>query len=273
MIADLAARDAMALQLGGRHPLDEAYRQRMAAESLPRYALIAAPDAEFVNGVEVALKMVAARFAEPGTARGSEAQYELGSHIDELFSKRGVPYSFEGGKFVWAGDRAVREVVVEPALEALVGSRLAGASAEFDAALRHLRAGTQKDLEGAIEEAAKSVESALKVLAVETNTVVSADATVKPLFDALRDAGVVPPYIDNLIQAAARIRNKLGAHGAGAEPRQIEVDEAMAAIMPLRSWSPPSFRTPPQRRSRCWSWARPWRGGGGHHPDKDLSAA
>lgn len=226
----LASRDAETLQLEGGHPPGAGYRARMMAANLTRYALIAAPDAEFVNGIEIALEMVAAEFAEPGTARGSEVRHDLAIQIDDLFAKRGVPYSYDDGAFVWAGDPGVRQVVIEPVLQALSDVRLAGAASEFEAALHHLRAGTQKDLEDAIEEAAKSVESALKVLAAETNTTVSATATAKPLFDAVKDAGVVSPYMDNLVQAAARIRNKLGGHGAGAQPRQIETHEATATV-------------------------------------------
>lgn len=226
----LAKRDGETRGLGGRRGNDDYDRARALAENLARYALIGAPDAEFLNGVEIGLGMVAERYAEAGTARGSEVQSELAWHIDTVLTKRGIPYRYDAARFMWAGDRGAHQLVVEPALRALADSRLDGSRDELETALRHLRLGTLKDLEDAIEEAAKSVESALKVLAAETSTAVAATATIRPLFDALKNAGVIPPYTDNLIQAAARLRNELAGHGAGSQPRQIKLDEATATV-------------------------------------------
>ena len=62
----------------------------------------------------------------------------------------------------------MHEVVVAPNLFRVLGdSRLSASRSEFEAALHHLRQGTVKDLEDAIDEAAKSVESAMKVLLAE----------------------------------------------------------------------------------------------------------
>jgi hypothetical protein len=226
----LSYRDVQTLGLDGRQGLGEIRRAQALAENLPRYALIAAPDAEFVNGVEIAVAMITAKYSTAGSARGTEIADEVLEKIDELFAKRAIPYRCQDGKLVWAGDRGAAELVVRPALDSLGNPRLAGARSEFDAALAHLRAGTLKDREDAIEEAAKSVESALKVLAAETATNVATNATVRPLFDALKRAGVLPDYSDNLVQSAARIRNQLGGHGAGEQPRQIAGADAVAAI-------------------------------------------
>lgn len=155
---------------------------------------------------------------------------EVRGYIGELFKKRAIPYQYEDCKLVWAGDRGTHQIVVDPALQALADARLTGARSEFEAALGHLLAGTQKDREDAIDEAAKSVESALKVLVAEKGLTVAANATVRPLFDALKDDGVLPAFTDNLVQAAARIRNNMGGHGAGAQPRQIDLDIATAAV-------------------------------------------
>jgi hypothetical protein len=40
----------------------------------------------------------------------------------------------------------------------------------------------------------------------------------------------VPVYTDQLVGAAARIRNEARGHGAGAQPRQIDEDVAVAAV-------------------------------------------
>ncbi len=225
---ELAEKDAQGLARGGN--LGAAYREQVLANNLPRYALIAGPDAEFLKGIDYGLERIGHLYAEVGTGRGYEAGQDAVLHLDELFAKRGVPYRFEDMKSVWAGDRGLHDVVVTPALQALADPRLAGARNEFEAALAHLRAGTQKEREDAIEEAGKSVESAMKVLADETGTTLPANPTARPMFAALVQAGCLPDYTENLIQAAARIRNKTGGHGAGAQPRQIDLDIATACV-------------------------------------------
>jgi hypothetical protein len=227
----LALKDVKALEIGGRQIKPE-YLVKIAKDNLARYALIVSPDAEFLNGIEIALDMVGDSYAEAGTANGSQVRNELGAHIDALFSKRSVPYryDFATGKIVWEGDSAIHIAVIRPALQVLNDGRLAGARSEFEAAQGHLRVGTQKDLEDAIDEAAKSVESTMKVLVSETNTAPPNTATATPLFNALRDAGQLPAHADHLVLAAARIRNQRGGHGAGAQPRQIEPAEAIATV-------------------------------------------
>jgi hypothetical protein len=225
---ELAAQTAKTI--GGTN-VDSAYRQRVIAANLPRYALIAGPDAEFLKGIEHALGMLPAMYFDSGgPTAGYEASVEYLSHLDGLFAKRGIPYRVHDHEIVWAGDRGHRAVVVEPALQALDDPRLGGARSEFEAALSHVRAGTQKDLEDAIEEAGKAVESAMKVLIAETGTTPPRKETAWPLFEALRDAGHLPAYLDQFTQAAARIRNEAGGHGAGSQPRQIDEDIAVAAV-------------------------------------------
>jgi hypothetical protein len=149
-------------------------------------------------------------YGEQGGGAAFQAGEEVRAYVDELFAKRVVPYRYEAYELVWAGDRGAHQVVIQPALQALADARLAGARSEFETALRHLLAGTQKDREDAIEEAAKSVESAMKVLIAETGVPAVANATAQPLFNALKNGGKLPEYADNLVLAAARIRNKMG---------------------------------------------------------------
>ena len=185
-----------------------------------------------MKGIDYAMRVVDRVYSGDlsGGMGAFHAGQEIRAHIGDLFAKRSVPYRYEDYELVWVGDRGAHEVVIEPALQVLADARLAGARGEFEAALGHLLVGTQKEREDAIEEAAKSVESAMKVLVAATGVTVSATATAQPLFNALKDGGRVPPYTEALILAAARIRNKQGGHGAGANPRQIDLDVATAAV-------------------------------------------
>jgi hypothetical protein len=94
-------------------------------------------------------------------------------YLDEAIAEYVRPRSFAVNRFnadgraEWHGDEGGYNEIIRPALDALDAlddARLAGCRQEFAAALGHLRAGTPKDREDAIEEAAKAVESAMKVL-------------------------------------------------------------------------------------------------------------
>jgi hypothetical protein len=109
-------------------------------------------------------------------------------------------------------------------------ARLAGARTEYEDALAGLRVGKQKSLEDAIEESAKAVESTMKVLIDETGLQRTGKETADPLIKILSAGAVVPRHVDQLLFAAARIRNAAGGHGAGGTPRHTPQDLATACV-------------------------------------------
>jgi hypothetical protein len=174
-------------------------------------ALRALPTPQFLDVLELAV--ASARYNS----------HEAVEEINRLFSKRGIYYRFSerSGLAEWHGDQGVRRSVVRPAIDCLRDPRMAGASSEFDAALGHMRSGSIKQLEDAIEESAKSVESAMKVLAREHDIRLTGKETARPLLDALVKGGVVAAESDQAVLAASRLRNAYGGHGAGSQARQI----------------------------------------------------
>lgn len=84
--------------------------------------------------------------------------------------------------------------------------------------------------EDAVEEAAKAVESAMNVLVSATGAPLTKTASAQNMFEALKTGGIVPAYTEAALLGAARIRNKIGGHGAGARPRQIDLDEATMTV-------------------------------------------
>lgn len=216
-------------------PQESPVAMRLLHERLPYYLLPHVPDAEFVVALGVALKLLQAlrptrpyllrRRSQPG-AIAAAVEY-----INGVFASRGVPYLVDaGGEITWQGDQPLHEMVVAPTLAALADPRIAGARDEFETALTHRREGTPKALEDAIEEAAKAVESVMKVMCDARAVKVPRIASAQHLFNALCEAGVVPAYAEYLILAAARIRNKAGGHGAGEMPRAIPPELAEACI-------------------------------------------
>jgi hypothetical protein len=143
-------------------------------------------------------------------------------YLNELFATRRIEYRFdETGRARWHGDEGAYGEIIRPALDALDDGRLAGPRQEFESAMGHLRAGTPKDLEDAIEEAGKAVESAMKVLLAEREISHSGDETAEPLWNLLREGSVVPPKTKDAVLSTSRLRNEYGGHGQGKEIRDI----------------------------------------------------
>jgi hypothetical protein len=147
---------------------------------------------------EPALKCIPVPFFLDVIEDGTRLQAEswtgsIPSTIDEvnrLFKRRGIFYQMQSMRIQWVGDPGLHHGVVKPALEVLSDQRLVGAAAEFSAALAHLRAGSLKDREDAIDEAAKSVESAMKAVCDAHGIQRKGNETADPLFKLLDDGGV-----------------------------------------------------------------------------------
>jgi predicted Co/Zn/Cd cation transporter (cation efflux family) len=88
--------------------------------------------------------------------------------------------------FEWLGDPTQHALTVEPALRAFADPRLEGPRGEFEEALSKRRSGTPKDLEDAVDEAAKAVESTLQLLHDEHGVARTGTEAVLQLFISLR---------------------------------------------------------------------------------------
>jgi hypothetical protein len=140
-----------------------------------------------------------------------------------------VPFGFHRAPVLGSKNVVIR-AITEPALQVLADPRLAGAISEYGDALAGLRAGKQKDLEDAIEESAKAVESTMKVLIDQSNLARTGKETADPLIRILIAGNVIPSHADQMLFAAARIRNAAGGHGTGPAPRQTPEDLAVACV-------------------------------------------
>jgi len=202
------------------------------------FVLLELPETEFLTALEhaVALGHERRMYGPTDGFSGRDESAPLAdafmTYADGALRAHGAPYRrvVDEWRFEWIGDPQHHELTVQPALLALADPRLAGARAEFEEALRKRRDGTPKDLEDAVDEAAKSVESILKVLHDECGVPRSGKEPVLDLFTSLKKAQILPPYVTNLVTAAAGPRNHMASHGQGATVREVPEELADASI-------------------------------------------
>jgi len=188
--------------------------------------LLVLPDEEFLAAIEHMAMELAADPRNRGMAD------RLLSYSAAALAAHGLPYRKDPHerRFEWTGDPAVHEETVAPALRVLADPRLAGARAEFEEGLGKRRAGGLKNYEDAIDEAAKSVESTLKVLIGANRFALPPKQGALSLFGVLTQNRALPGYLQKLVTAAADIRNHTAAHGQGAVAREASAEDADAAI-------------------------------------------
>ena len=183
---------------------------------LAPYALCGLPTPLFLDVVEVALTLSRSKTHFHNTRNSSDITRARGE-VEDLFKLHGVQYGFDGDRVVWRGDPDSFELTIRPALAAVADSRLAGARSEFEGALAELRRGTDKELRDACVEAGRAVESAMKVVLQARGASFSAADSAEPLWNSMREAGLVGKETKNMILAAPQLCNP-PAHGAGADP-------------------------------------------------------
>jgi len=201
--------------------------QHVFSDNGARHILLELPDAEFLTVLEHAVGDSPPPYVSNSTAA------DLLCFADDALQAHGCPFRLDHGDwphFDWIGDPAHHELVVAPAVRALADGRLVGALAEFEEALRKRRRGAPKDLEDAVDEAAKSVESILKVLHDERGVAHPRNEQISSLFGTLVTANVLPGYVDKLVAAAAGPRNHMASHGQGSTVREVPEELADASI-------------------------------------------
>jgi hypothetical protein len=150
--------------------------------------------------------------------------------IDELnhrFRDHSVGYQFEGGEIVRVDSEYVHTETVKPAIALLNAAGFEGPTEEFLEAHKHYRQGEYGD---GIADALKAFESTMKAICDENGWNYNREKdTASGLIKAILDNGLVPRYMEShlgglrntLGAGLPTVRNKLGGHGQGKEPRKV----------------------------------------------------
>lgn len=173
----------------------------------------------FLDGVEVGLRLTVG-FHQ---THGGDAQ----PYIDELNARMREAqfgYEFVHPELIRIDNYVLHSQVVVPSLLLLSDARFSSANSEYHRAHEAYR---NADYPTAIVEAAKAVESVLKVIGVARGWSIKpdSDGLAKLVAEAF-GSGFVPTYMQNQVTSlrsmldggVGPVRNKRGAHGAGAQP-------------------------------------------------------
>jgi hypothetical protein len=146
--------------------------------------------------------------------------------LNTRFREHSIGYQFDGGQIIRVDSRFLHAEVVKPALRLLQGPGFSGPQGEFMQAHAHYRAGEN---EAAMTEAVKAFESVMKAICDARGWPYNRDKdTVTKLIEIVFQNNLIPSYLQShfsslrsVWEAGPTIRNKTGAHGAGASPRAV----------------------------------------------------
>lgn len=150
--------------------------------------------------------------------------------IEELnirFKESGIGYAFEGGKIIRLDSTYIHSEIVKPTISLLVDNDFKGANEEYMKAHDHYRQGKNKEC---LAECLKAFESAMKTICENKGWKYNPDDSSKKLIEILFTNKLVPSYTQNqftslrnlLESGIPTLRNKLGGHGQGKNPVQVD---------------------------------------------------
>lgn len=166
------------------------------------------------------------------TTKADRAASEAVAELNYRFHEHRVGYQFESGNIIRVDSQLIHKEVVTPCLTLLSGDSYSGAQDEFLRGHQHYREGNTKE---AMTECVKAFESVMKTICGKRKWKYDDRATAKTLIGVCLDHELIPPFwqdhftsLQNLLQVGVA-RNKLSAHGQGAEP--VEVPRHLAAFV------------------------------------------
>lgn len=145
------------------------------------------------------------------------------AELSYRFRRAGVGYRLEGGKIVRVDSEHLHSEAVQPVLELLQKSVFHTVNDEYRAAHSYYREG---DYEAVLTEANKSFETMLKVICEKKGWIYDKNGTASKLISTVIDNGLLPKFYSQQLNDVMKsgiptVRNKDGAHGQGAEKREV----------------------------------------------------
>lgn len=150
--------------------------------------------------------------------------------LNARFKEHAIGFQFESSEIIKIDSTYIHKEIIKPTLSLLNNKNFSGANEEYLKAHEHYRHGRNKEC---LTECLKSFESTMKIICTKKKWAFKETDTAKKLIQLCFDKGLVPSFTQNqftslkslLESGIPTIRNKLGGHGQGQIPQ--EVDDTM----------------------------------------------
>lgn len=149
------------------------------------------------------------------------------AELNERFKEHGIGYSFTGGEILRIDSTYVHKEITIPVITLLNNNKFKGANEEYLKAHEHYRHGRNKEC---LTECLKALESTMKVICKEKGWDYKQTDTARKLIQVCFTHELVPSFtqnqftsLQNLLESGIpTIRNKLGGHGQGQVPQEVD---------------------------------------------------
>lgn len=147
--------------------------------------------------------------------------------LNTRFKEHGIGYQFVSGELIRMDSTYTHSEIVLPVLRLLNSKSFDGANEEYLKAHEHYRHRRNKEC---LAECLKAFESTLKIICTEKRWEFDQNDPSKKLINVCFANNLVPKYmqnqftsLQNLIESGIpTLRNKLGAHGQGQTPQEVD---------------------------------------------------
>jgi hypothetical protein len=148
--------------------------------------------------------------------------FEAIEQLNARFLQHGVGYSFISGtspQLIRKDNEHLHQEAVLPALHLLHEQGFAGADAEYREAHEHYRHGRYKEC---LVECNKAFESTMKTICSKKKWGCKETDTASALINTCLENGLLPSFMKSHLGAIPTVRNKLGGHGQGEQPKEVQ---------------------------------------------------
>jgi hypothetical protein len=154
---------------------------------------------------------------------------EAAEDLNKRFLEHGVGYTFigdESPQLIRKDNEHLHSETVLPALRLLHEEGFSGANAEYRKAHEHYRQGLQKEC---LNECLKAFESTMKTICTKRKWQFKESDTASSLIETCLKNSLLPSFMQThlgtvksaLESAIPTVRNKLGGHGQGVQPKDV----------------------------------------------------
>jgi hypothetical protein len=183
----------------------------------------------WLDGVEVSLQTMKAWMSEGeyrSVYRPSATPDAIIVEFNARLLEAAVGYQYVAGEIIRIDSQHIHSEVVLPVLQLLTDPRFESANSEYRSAHEAYRHG---QLEDCLVDCGKALESVLKIIGRKRGWKINDTDTASKLIQAAVEDGFLAAHsqpalnrLRGLIESSTpTVRNKMAAHGAGANPRVV----------------------------------------------------